>query len=86
MFDFLLYHNLNCSGWFADKPFTILAPRNNASLHIPTEKLKTQPEAVKKLLLDHVVLGQRLDLDIGADLSFTTLGGRTVTVRAKHGT
>ncbi|XP_054284150.1 transforming growth factor-beta-induced protein ig-h3-like [Macrosteles quadrilineatus] len=69
----------------SDKPFTILAPRNNASLHIPSEKLKSQPEAVKKLLLDHVVLGQRLDLDIGADLSFTTLGGRTVTVRAKHG-
>ncbi|KAG8266479.1 hypothetical protein J6590_071433 [Homalodisca vitripennis] len=69
----------------ADKPFTILAPRNNASFTIPMEKLKSHPEAVKKLLLDHVVLGQRLDLDIGADLSFTTLGGRTVSVRAKHG-
>lgn len=69
----------------SDKPFTILAPRNNASLHIPLEKLKSHPEAIKKLLLDHVVVGQRLDLDIGADLSFTTLGGRTVTVRAKQG-
>lgn len=68
-----------------DKPFTILAPRNNASLFIPQDKLKSHPDAIKKLLLDHVVLGQRLDLDIGADLSFTTLGGRTVNVRNKQG-
>lgn len=69
----------------SDKPFTILAPRNNASLQIPADKLKSHPEAIRKLLLDHVVLGKRLDLDIGADLSFTTLGGRTVSVRNKHG-
>ncbi|XP_075214572.1 transforming growth factor-beta-induced protein ig-h3 [Lycorma delicatula] len=69
----------------SDKPFTILAPRNNASIQIPQERLTSHPESVRKLLLDHVVLGQRLDLAIGADLSFTTLGGRTVTVRAKKG-
>ncbi|XP_022193635.2 transforming growth factor-beta-induced protein ig-h3 [Nilaparvata lugens] len=69
----------------SEKPFTILAPQNNASIQIPMERLTTHPESVKKLLLDHVVLGQRMDLAIGADLSFTTLGGRTVTVRAKQG-
>ncbi|KAL1124421.1 hypothetical protein AAG570_001049, partial [Ranatra chinensis] len=69
----------------AEKPFRILAPLNNVSYQAPLEKLKSRPEAVKKLLLDHVVLGQRLDLDIGADLSFTTQGGRTVSVRNKKG-
>ncbi|RZF33094.1 hypothetical protein LSTR_LSTR009823 [Laodelphax striatellus] len=69
----------------SEKPFTILAPQNNASIQIPQERLTTHPESVKKLLLDHVVLGQKMDLAIGADLSFTTLGGRTVTVRAKQG-
>ncbi|KAF6215018.1 hypothetical protein GE061_009766 [Apolygus lucorum] len=49
------------------------------------ERLKSHPESVKKLLLDHVVLGQRLDLGIGADLSFTTLGGRTVQIKSKPG-
>nr|XP_018901841.1 PREDICTED: transforming growth factor-beta-induced protein ig-h3 [Bemisia tabaci] len=69
----------------SEKPFTILAPRNNASLQISPDKLSSHPEMVKKLLLDHVVLGQRLDLDLRADLSFTTLGGRTVQVRRKKG-
>ncbi|XP_024084217.1 periostin [Cimex lectularius] len=54
-------------------------------MQIPTERLKSHPDSVKKLLLDHVVLGQRLDLGIGADLSFTTLGGRTVNIKSKPG-
>jgi transforming growth factor-beta-induced protein len=37
---------------------------------------------VKKLLLDHVVLGSRIDLtNVTGDTSFKTLGGRTVHVR-----
>ncbi|KAK9510263.1 hypothetical protein O3M35_005086 [Rhynocoris fuscipes] len=54
-------------------------------MQIPVERLKSHPDSVKKLLLDHVVLGQRLDLGIGADLSFTTLGGRTVNIKSKPG-
>lgn len=54
-------------------------------MQVPVERLKSHPDSVKKLLLDHVVLGQRLDLGIGADLSFTTLGGRTVNIKSKPG-
>lgn len=41
-----------------------------------------QPELVKRLLLDHVILGTKLDLShLIANISFPTLGGRTVSVR-----
>lgn len=37
---------------------------------------------MKRLLLDHVILGTKLDLtNIVADISLPTLGGRTVTIR-----
>ncbi|KAI5702426.1 hypothetical protein M8J76_001167 [Diaphorina citri] len=66
-----------------DKPYTILAPLNNASTQISKDRLESHPRVVKRLLLDHVVLGQKLDLNLGANIKFTTLGGRTVNVRNK---
>ncbi|KAJ8935742.1 hypothetical protein NQ314_012668 [Rhamnusium bicolor] len=63
-----------------EEPFTILAPQNSATKR--AENLLHQPELVKKLLLDHMVLGARIDLtNITSDTSFKTLGGRTVRVR-----
>nr|XP_023020959.1 uncharacterized protein LOC111509435 [Leptinotarsa decemlineata] len=63
-----------------DKPFTILAPQNSATKR--AENLLHQPELVKKLLLDHVVLGSLIDLtNITSDITFKTLGGNTVKVR-----
>ncbi|KAK3912157.1 Transforming growth factor-beta-induced protein ig-h3 [Frankliniella fusca] len=64
----------------SDKPFTILAPVNSA------EPPQAEPGAMRRLLLDHVVLGKQLDLDIGADLRFATLGGHTVKVQNHNGT
>ncbi|CAH1368674.1 hypothetical protein MTP99_010151 [Tenebrio molitor] len=62
------------------EPFTILAPQNSATKR--AENLLQKPELVKKLLLDHVVLGSRIDLtNVTGDTSFKTLGGRTVHVR-----
>lgn len=61
----------------SDKPFTILAPKNSATMR--DETLLRQPELVKKLLLDHVVLGSRQDLtNVTAETAFQTLGGKTV--------
>uniref|UniRef100_A0A8D8ZTE4 Transforming growth factor-beta-induced protein ig-h3 n=1 Tax=Cacopsylla melanoneura TaxID=428564 RepID=A0A8D8ZTE4_9HEMI len=68
----------------SDKPYTILAPLNNASTQISKERLESHPQVVKRLLLDHVVLGQKLDFNLGANIKFTTLGGRTVNVRNKR--
>lgn len=64
----------------SDKPFTILAPINSAA------SPQAEPGAMRRLLLDHVVLGKQLDLDIGADLRFATLGGHTVKVQNHSGT
>lgn len=67
--------------FFSDKPFTILAPKNTADTRDVATLLR-QPELVKKLLLDHVVLGSRLDLtNITSETSFKTLRGRLVNIR-----
>ncbi|RZC37412.1 periostin [Asbolus verrucosus] len=67
-------------GVIPGEPFTILAPHNSATKR--AENLLQQPELVKKLLLDHVLLGSRIDLtNVTTDTSFKTLGGRTVHVR-----
>ncbi|XP_066147960.1 periostin [Euwallacea fornicatus] len=65
----------------SDKPFTIFAPKNSQSNR--AENLLRQPELVKRLLLDHVVLGTKLDLTntIEDKISLPTLGGRLVTLR-----
>lgn len=66
--------------FIADRPFTILAPKNTAGSRDGT--VLHQPELVKKLLLDHVVLGSQIDLtNITTETSFLTLSGRTVHVR-----
>lgn len=57
-----------------------MAPQNAATKH--AENLLHHPELVKKLLLDHVVLGTSLNLsNITTDLTFQTIGGRTVKFR-----
>ncbi|CAH0557354.1 unnamed protein product [Brassicogethes aeneus] len=74
----LVFNNENVK--MSDEPFTIFAPQNSATKR--AENLLQQPELVKKLLLDHVVLKQRLDLTNVTDISFKTLGGRMVHVKA----
>lgn len=57
-----------------------MAPRNSASSR--DEGVLQQPELVKKLLLDHIVLGQRIDLtNLTEEMKFRTLGNREVIVR-----
>ncbi|CAH1108997.1 unnamed protein product [Psylliodes chrysocephalus] len=65
----------------SDEPFTIFAPQNSATKR--AENLLHQPELIKKLLLDHVVLGSVIDLtNVTNETSIKTLGGKTVKVRA----
>lgn len=48
-----------------------------------------QPESVKRLLSDHVVIGARLDLPTATvyeERTYTTLGGRNFTLSLKEGT
>ncbi|XP_063229791.1 uncharacterized protein LOC134534960 isoform X2 [Bacillus rossius redtenbacheri] len=70
----------------SDEPFTIFAPVNSNDTFSPASSLLTRPDLVKKLLLDHMVLGVKLNLNLNTGLSFTTLGGRTVHVRSVNGT
>ncbi|GLV46183.1 uncharacterized protein CBL_02900 [Carabus blaptoides fortunei] len=58
------------------EPFTILAPRNSAGTR--EDSVLKQPELVKKLLLDHILLGERLDLT--NTTTFKTLGGKQIKV------
>ncbi|KAI4464880.1 periostin-related [Holotrichia oblita] len=62
-----------------DEPYTILAVQNAAG--IKDECFLKQPEFVKKLLLDHMVIGKRIDLsNITTVTTFKTAGGRTVHI------
>ncbi|XP_067003374.1 periostin [Anabrus simplex] len=70
----------------SEEPFTIFAPRNNKSTATKVDKLMTHPDMVKKMLLDHIVLGIKMNLNLSSDFTFTTLGGRTVNVRRINGT
>ncbi|KAL3281719.1 hypothetical protein HHI36_004923 [Cryptolaemus montrouzieri] len=66
--------------YFSDDPFTIFAPQNAATKRI--EILLQEPDAVKRILMNHVVIGSRLDLEnITDELSFQTAGGRNVHVK-----
>lgn len=57
-----------------------MAPKNTAGSRDGT--VLHQPELVKKLLLDHVVIGSQIDLtNITREMSFSTLSGRTVHIR-----
>lgn len=65
---------------FSDKPFTIFAPKNSAETR--DDSVLHQPDVVKKLLLDHVILGSKVDLtNTTGDISFKTLTGKTVKVK-----
>nr|CAD7444248.1 unnamed protein product [Timema bartmani] len=69
------------------EPFTIFAPENgNETLPPAEEGLLTHPDLVKRLLLDHIVLGVKIDLQLSSELTFSTLGGRTVQVQTVNGT
>nr|CAD7590216.1 unnamed protein product [Timema genevievae] len=71
----------------SDEPFTIFAPENgNETLPPAEEGLLTHPDLVKRLLLDHIVLGVKIDLQLSSELTFSTLGGRTVQVQTVNGT
>lgn len=66
--------------FFSDEPYTILAVQNSASIR--NDCLLKQPELLKKLLLDHMVVGQRIDLSNTTTVTtFKTAGGRTVYVK-----
>jgi hypothetical protein len=67
------------------EPFTIFAPRNNEASLKEAQSLLAQPDLVKKLLMDHIVLGLKLNLNLTGDFTITTLGGRTVHVRRING-
>ncbi|XP_072377102.1 periostin [Diabrotica undecimpunctata] len=70
----------------SDEPFTIFAPQNAATKR--AEKLLQQPELIKKLLLDHVVLGSLIDLtNVTSNVSLKTLSGKMITVKfsKEHG-
>ena len=69
----------------SEEPFTIFAPRNNEASLKDVQSLLAQPDLVKKLLLDHIVLGLKLNLNLTGDFTITTLGGRTVHVRRING-
>lgn len=74
----LVFNNDEIS--MSDKPFTIFAPKNSEALH-DNRLLLQHPDIVKKLLLDHVVLGYRLELaNASSHLSVSTLGGRTIRI------
>lgn len=76
-------YNLRIS-CFAEKPFTLLAPKNKELE--TTETLLLNSEKVKKMLLNHIVLGQKLRLDdISGAFHFQTLGGKTVSVQEING-
>ncbi|KAL0274146.1 UNVERIFIED_CONTAM: hypothetical protein PYX00_006639 [Menopon gallinae] len=69
----------------SDKPFTILAPKNQAAAS--PSLLLAYPDKVKQMLLDHMVLGQKLRLDDITDtFHFKTLGGKVVSVQEINGT
>lgn len=63
------------------EPFTIIAPRNSAGTR--DDSVLTQPDLVRQILLDHVVLGTKID--ITNTTTFNTLGGKAVHVRNKDG-
>ncbi|KAK9872298.1 hypothetical protein WA026_017100 [Henosepilachna vigintioctopunctata] len=61
-------------------PFTIFAPLNSATKRM--ESLLQEPNTVKRLLLEHVVIGTLLDLtNITEDSSIQTVGGKNVHLR-----
>ncbi|XP_022913590.1 periostin [Onthophagus taurus] len=65
----------------SDQPFTIFAVRN--SVELKKECLLSQPDLVKNLLLDHIVIGEKLDLNKtnGTAITATTASGKTVRVK-----
>lgn len=57
-----------------------MAPQNAATKRV--DNILRYPELVKKLLLDHVILGTSLDLsNVTSDLTFQTMRNRTVRIR-----
>ncbi|XP_021939131.1 transforming growth factor-beta-induced protein ig-h3 isoform X2 [Zootermopsis nevadensis] len=96
--DYVLTDNLNVDQFFSlwlvfnnddvkmSEPFTIFAPRNSEAPLKDAQNLLAQPDLVKRLLIDHIVLGLKMNLNLTGDFTITTLGGRTVNVRRVNGT
>jgi len=81
----IVFNNADEINVIKDEDYTILAPKNTAILK--DETLIRRPELIKKLLMDHLVLGQALNLfNVHTFSSFTvqTSSGRNVTFNKKE--
>jgi uncharacterized surface protein with fasciclin (FAS1) repeats len=69
-------------------PFTVFAPTNEAFAKLPAgtvESLLANPEALKKVLLYHVVSGDVRAADVIKLTGAETLNGGRVTIGTEHG-
>ncbi|PSN48007.1 hypothetical protein C0J52_18582 [Blattella germanica] len=81
-----MFMQIIVGSYVSEEPFTIFAPKNSESSLQNAQSLLAQPDLVKRLLMDHIVLGLKLNLNLTGDFTITTLGGRTVNVRRINGT
>jgi uncharacterized surface protein with fasciclin (FAS1) repeats len=71
-----------------DGPYTVFAPTDEAFAKLPSgtlEKLLSDPEALKKILLYHVVSGNVMASDVVKLTKAETLGGQDVRIKVKGG-
>jgi hypothetical protein len=76
-----LVDTLNSAG-----PFTVFAPTNDAFAKVPKDaltKLLANKEALKKVLLYHVVSGKVLSTDLKDGMKAKTAAGPEVTIKTK---
>jgi uncharacterized surface protein with fasciclin (FAS1) repeats len=69
-----------------DGPFTVFAPTDDAFAKLPKgtlEKLLSDPEALKKILLYHVVKGSVSSSDVVKLKTAETLAGQDVRIKVK---
>ncbi|XP_049854558.1 transforming growth factor-beta-induced protein ig-h3 [Schistocerca gregaria] len=85
-FSLWLVFNNDDNVHMSEEPFTIFTPLNNNDTQPAAERLLSQPAQLKRLLLDHIVLGVRLELSLSSAIHVTALGGRTIHVRRINGT
>jgi transforming growth factor-beta-induced protein len=73
----------------SDGPFTLFAPTDEAFAKIPKEALDAllaDPEALRDVLLYHVVADDLTAADVLASSSLTTVQGGTISVQAENAT
>lgn len=69
-------------------PFTVFAPTDEAFAKLPegtVESLLANPEALKKILLYHVVSGEVMSKDVIELTSAMTLNGSSIAINAENG-